>query len=305
MANILIVGANGLIGKEVSDYLITQGHTVQWLVRHKSPEVPYQQFIWDPLHRKVDLNALYSIDVFINFSGSPIAEGRWTSRRKAEILHSRLESIQVLSEAIAKAGVQPKQIIQASAIGYYGDRPDSEVTEQDLAGTNGFLCDVTKQWEAQARLFERQTSILTIVRTGLYLSSRGGVWPKLIMTLPFRFINYLGNGNQIFSWIHHSDYARAITHLIKNKISGPVNLTAPHPVSHKTILKAIRKIYPCLVFPGPPKLVLKIILGEMSSLLLDSCYALPKVLEDSGFAFHFSDIDSAVKSLFSNSDKKN
>lgn len=304
MANILIAGANGLIGKEVSAFLHKQGHSIRWLVRHKSAEVAYPQFIWDPQHHQIDLDAFKSVEVIVNFSGSPIGSGRWTARRKREILDSRLQSIRLLSEAMTRSGIRVHQIIQASAIGYYGDRSDTAITEADAAGSHGFLCEVAKKWEAEAALFQPQTQILTIVRTGLYLSSHGGVWPKLIMTLPFRFISYFGDGNQIFSWIHSSDYVRAIDHLIENKISGPVNFTAPHPVSHKDLVLSIRKNYKCQLIPGPPKWFLKILLGEMSSLLLDSCHALPKVLQDSGFQFNHPRIDTAVQSLLRNSENK-
>ncbi|MBK9109770.1 MAG: TIGR01777 family protein [Saprospiraceae bacterium] len=303
MANILIAGANGLIGKELSSYLHTQGHTIHWLVRKPSAQISYPQFIWDPSNQKIDLNAFKSVDVLINLTGSPISSGRWTAKRKSDILQSRLNSIQVLSDALNLAQVRPRQIIQATAIGFYGDRPNAQVTEKDPAGINGFLCEVTKQWEDKARIFENQTQILTTVRTGLYLSSNGGVWPKLIMTLPFKFISYFGNGNQIYSWIHDSDYIRALAHLIDHKISGPVNLTAPHPVSHKDLVKAIQKIYPCLLIPGPPAIILRILMGEMSSLVLDSCDAHPKVLLDSGFQFKHAYIDSAVQTLLKKSDK--
>ncbi|MBK8956745.1 MAG: TIGR01777 family protein [Saprospiraceae bacterium] len=297
MANILIAGANGLIGRSLSAYLSLQGHDIKWLVRRKSGNNNYLQFLWDPASGTLEKEAFDGIDVLINLAGSPIAAGRWTQKRKADILNSRIQSIQTLREGLDCISKRPTQIIQASAIGYYGHRPGERLTETGSPGSEGFLCQTTRQWESEANSLKAYTQTLTIVRTGLYLHPDGGVWPKLIMTLPFRILNYFGNGNQIYSWIHHEDYQRAIEHLIQYKIEGAVNLTAPNPVSNKELINAIKAHYPWKLVFSVPSILLQTALGEMSSLLLDSCNALPEKLVESSFQFQFHKIEHAVSAL--------
>lgn len=297
MQNILIAGGNGLIGKNVSAYLRQKGYGIRWLVRKKQPDVGYPQFLWNPATNAIDLSVFQDVDVIIHLSGSPISSGRWTATRKSEILQSRLQSVRTLCYGLQQSRHRPAQIIQGSAIGYFGDRPAESLNENNAPGTHGFLSQVTQQWESEAQQLEGFTEILTIVRTGLYLHPAGGIWPEITMTLPFHVLPYFGKGDQMYSWIHHEDYHAALEHCFVRGVAGAVHFTAPHPVSNKAIMKTINTLCPGNLVIPVPAFLLKIILGDMSSMLLDSCEAIPEKLLTSGFQFRYPFIEQALASL--------
>ncbi|MCC6752863.1 MAG: TIGR01777 family protein [Saprospiraceae bacterium] len=299
MQKVLVAGANGLIGTRLSEHLSDSGYDVHWLVRRPQANQAWPQHGWDPERGIVDAEALKKVDVLVNLAGSPIAVWPWTDKRKQEIADSRLRSVKVLADALAAGGLAVNHILQASGVGYYGHRGDLRLTETDAPGRQGFLTNVCKQWEEAARQFQPHCERLTILRTGLYLDPRGGVWKKLMPALPLRVLNYFGNGRHYYAWIHHADYHAAILHVLQRRIAGPVNLTAPTPVTHRDMMRAVRGQIPSLLIPGPPAALLRMILGEMSSVVLDSCRAEPQALLATGFRFRYPVIQEAVADLLS------
>lgn len=297
MKRILIAGGSGLIGKSLSDYLASKDYEISWLSRNPVPG-NYPVYYWNPDKLDIDGNALIDQDVIVNLAGSSIGEGRWTSNRKAQILNSRIAAIQTLRQKLNCLNLKFPQWIQASAIGYYGNCDAQILNEEATVGKEDFLSRTCAIWEQEATQIKAHVEQLSIVRTGLYLSPHGGMWPKLIQTKKFGFLNYFGSGNQMYSWIHESDYNRAIEFLIENKSSGLFNFCTPNALSNKEMVKVICKFstHPCFNFPVPA-IILKLILGEKARLLLNSSRVYPQHLLDSGFKFKLPEIKDAILEL--------
>ncbi len=299
MKNILIAGGSGLIGNNLSSFLKQQGHDISWLSR-TSTSNKFNSYSWNTDAGIIDPEAFKNKQVLIQLAGSTISGGIWTRQRKQNILDSRLKAIQTIYLHLKKHQLHIPQIIQASAIGYYGDRGQEELDEYSKPGTSGFLASVCKQWESEAECLKEFTDQFSIIRTGLYLSPDGGIWPKIIQTRAFRFLVVFGKAQQYYSWIHHSDFNKALDFILSNKLSGIFNLTAPNPLSHADFMNTLKKQSSTkLLLLNAPEFVLKWVLGEQSQLVLDSAYVIPKRLREHGFEFQFSELQYAVRNLLS------
>ncbi len=299
MKNICIAGANGLIGTSLSELFEKEGHQVRWLVRSLKPGIRYAQFLWDPGRGTVDIAALESTDVLINLAGSSVVGGLWTTARKEELLQSRVGSISALAKVMEDYQIRIPQIIQASAIGYYGNSGSEIVTESSPSTQIDFLPTLCRSWEQEAEVFRNFTETLTIVRTGLYFSTKGGMWPKMMMGLPFHLLPCFGDGKQMYSWIYEEDYANAFSFIVDKGLAGVVNMTSPGVCTQMDILKAVKSTYASrLLLFHIPEALLHCAPGGQAHILLDSCNAQPDVLLKNGFQFKFIDIQKAVKYLF-------
>ena len=297
MKNIIITGGSGLIGRGLSSYLEKEGNQVGWLSRGKFVD-KQQAYLWNPDKTELDMAALTDKDVLIQLAGSNIADGRWTTKRKRDIIESRVKAIQNLYKHLKKNQLRIPHIIQASAIGIYGDRGSEFLNEYSHPGNEGFLTEVCKIWETEATSLKEFTDCFTIIRTGLYMSPKGGIWPKMIQTKRFGFLVSFGDGSQFYSWIHHLDYNRAISQILKQQLSGVINLTAPNPISNKDLIFEINQQLKRKVFQfAVPEFLLKLILGELSQSVLSSAFVLPQVLIKSGFEFQFEKLDKAIIDL--------
>lgn len=297
MQNILITGANGLIGRRLSEDLQQSGYQVRWLIRKRNPWISYQQFLWNPDRLEMDMAAFDHLDAIIQLAGHPIASGLWTSSRKKRILHSRLNSIQTLIKCLSQKQQRIPHIVQASAIGVYGHQPGQALTENSPTLTTGFLSEVSHKWESEAQSLHSVCQKLTIVRTGLFLDHKGGIWPKLLLTRPLHFLSYPAPGHQMLSWIHYKDYQAAIRFVLEKGLVGPVNFTAPESNSVKNMIETVAGLEKLPVIPGPPAWLLRLFLGEMSSLILDSQQVIPQKLLQAGFLFNYPNAPSAVSDL--------
>lgn len=297
MKRILIAGGSGLIGTSLSDFLASKNYQVSWLSR-KTAHQTFPTFYWNPEKMELDSKALQNLDVLINLAGSSIGEGRWTSDRKMQILNSRTASIKTLKVHLSTLNNKIPLLIQASAIGYYGNCGDQALNEDSDCCVPDFLSQTCARWEQEATQLKEFVENMSIIRTGLYLNSKGGVWPKLIQTKALRFLNYFGSGEQFYSWIHVQDYNRAIEFIIQQNASGIFNFTSPHAVKNKNLVKTICKLskQTCICFPVPA-FMLKLILGEQANLLLNSNNVYPKKLLDAGFKFSFNSIEHAIEEL--------
>lgn len=297
MKNIIIAGGSGLIGKSISSFLAKEGDEVSWLSR-RSTIKNNKTYYWNPEKSELDIASLKNADVLIQLAGTSLADGRWTKKRKQDIINSRINSIRTIYKHLKLNQLRIPHIIQASAIGFYGDRGSEVLNENSISNHLGFLSDVCSIWESEAHTLKEFTDCLTIIRTGLYLNPEGGIWSKILQTIPLGFLVSFGNGKQFYSWIHHHDYNRAISFVIKNKIGGVINLTAPNPVANKEFIDAInnhlkRKVLQFKV----PEFALKIIFGELSEPLISSDYVMPQVLLNHGFTFKFEKLDDAIVDL--------
>ena len=287
---IAITGASGLIGSALVGHLKSEGHTVQRLVR-RTP-VSADEIQWDPKTGYVDLEALRGVDAVIHLAGAGVGDKRWTKRYKAEILNSRLLGTTAIAKAVAE--VKPQVFISASAIGWYGDSGNRAVVESDTVG-NDFLATVCREWESAADLAGDVRTVK--LRTGLVLDPTGGALGRMLPLFKLGLGGKLGSGKQWWSWITLHDLIRAIIYTLENKVSGPVNLTSPNPVTNQEFTAALaRAMKRPALFPAPA-IALKIALGGFSSEILGSKKVVPGVLQDAGFNWDYPHISTALEAL--------
>ncbi len=287
---IAVTGASGLIGTALVGYLKSQGHTVQRLVRR--PAVSAEEITWDPIAGTVDMDALAGVDAVIHLAGAGVSDKRWTKKYKSEILNSRLLGTTTIAKAVAI--VKPQVFISASAIGWYGESGNRAVVETDRVGDD-FLAAVCREWESAADLAGDVRTVK--LRTGLVLDPTGGALGKMLPIFRFGLGGKLSNGKQWWSWITLHDQIRAIAFLLEDKISGPVNLTSPNPVTNSEFTAGLaRAMHRPALFPVPA-FALKVVLGGFSSEVLGSKKVMPQALTEAGFTFDYPHISSALEKL--------
>ena len=287
---IAITGASGLIGTALVGHLKSEGHTVQRFVRR--PVVAPDEIQWDPKTGYVDIEAIRGVDAIIHLAGVGVGDKRWSKKYKSEILNSRLLGTTAIAHAVNE--VKPQVFISASAIGWYGESGNRAVVESDRVGDD-FLAAVCREWEAAADLV---TDVRTVkIRTGLVLDPTGGALGKMLPLFRFGLGGKLGNGKQWWSWITLHDVIRAITFLLESKVSGPVNLTSPNPVTNQEFTSALaRAMHRPALFPAPA-IALKVALGGFSSEVLGSKKVVPQALTDAGFTWDYPHITNALTAL--------
>ena len=287
---IAVTGASGLIGTALVGYLKSQGHTVQRLVRRAA--VSSEEITWDPIAGTVDMDALAGVDAVIHLAGAGVSDKRWTKKYKSEILNSRLLGTTTIAKAVAI--VKPQVFISASAIGWYGESGNRAVVESDRVGDD-FLAAVCHEWESAADLAGDVRTVK--LRTGLVLDPTGGALGKMLPLFRFGLGGKLSNGKQWWSWITLHDQIRAIAFLLENKVSGPVNLTSPNPVTNSEFTAGLaRALHRPALFPVPG-IALKIVLGGFSAEVLGSKKVMPQALTEAGFTFDYPHISSALEKL--------
>lgn len=309
MAVVLITGGTGLIGRRLSSLLIEKGHLVIILTR-----APAENNIsnndnpayaaWDPDKNIMDTAALQKADYIINLAGAGIADKRWTAKRKKIIAGSRVRSAQCIVQALRENGNKVKAVINASAIGWYGDdnllQRDEQSFKEDKPVAKDFLGETCSAWEESIEPVKELGKRLVKIRTGLVLSTKGGALKEFMNPLKFGIAAILGNGKQMQSWIHIDDACRIFIHALENEhISGAYNAVAPKPVDNKTLALALAKkvkgsFY--ITFPVP-SFVLKLILGEMSTEVLKSLTVSSEKIRTTGFQFIFPSIEAGLNDL--------
>ncbi len=288
---VAITGATGMIGSALSKSLQADGHEVIAISRHAGEGVAQ----WNLEKGTLEVDKLAGCKAIVNLAGSSIAQ-RWTREVKQEIVDSRVKGTQLIAEAAAKLDPRPTVLVSASAIGIYGANPGQPVDESTSAG-KGFLADVCVQWEAATAPAEAAGIRVVHPRIGVVLSPDGGALAKMLTPFRAGLGGPIGNGKQMVSWISLDDLVRALRFLIEHdSLSGPVNLTAPGPVSNADFAKALAKTLdkPCAL--PAPAFALKLAMGEMvdETVLADQT-VLPKRLEEAGFSFAHTDITEALK----------
>ncbi len=302
---IIITGGTGLIGSRISAELAEAGHQVYVLSRNPAKYTfpdGVEGVVWDSKTANGWGHLADGADIIINLAGASIAgEGfppsRWTPERKRIILDSRINAGRAVVEAIEAAEEKPKLLLQASAVGIYGDRDDEKLTEDSAVG-GGFLADVVKQWESSVSEAETLGVRVIYLRTGVVYSMEGGALPVTVM--PFKLFagGPMGNGKQYVPWIHIEDQIRAMLFLLSQpEASGVYNLSAPHPATNKAIAKTIGKVMGRPSIVPAPAFALRTLLGETADLVLDSQRVYPERLQQAGFAFEFAEVDAALMDL--------
>lgn len=290
---IAVTGASGLIGTPLVAHLRSLDHDVYRLVR-RAASAP-DEITWNPDSGFVDLEKLAGTEAVIHLAGAGVGDHRWTDAYKQEILNSRVKGTDTISRAIASLDPKPRVLVSASAIGFYGDTGDRAVTEIDPAGA-GFLADVVVAWEAAANPARDAGIRVVHPRTGLVVAGNGGAWGRMFPLFKAGIGGKLGSGKQFWSWISLRDEIAALTYLITNEsLSGAVNLTAPTPQTNAEITKVMGSVLGRPTLLAVPSIALKVALGEFSTEVLGSARVLPAVLEQSGFTFADSTVESAIR----------
>ena len=289
--NILISGATGLVGTALRPYLESKGHQVYILHRGRSSG----SFYWQPEKGVIHLDSNIHLDAVINLNGVNIGDKPWTRERKKALIDSRVISTKLLSQALADRFNCPDVLINASAIGYYGDTKDSAVTEASPSGDN-FLTEIVSQWEDATQAAQDAGIRTVLIRSGVVISPNGGALKKMLLPFKLGLGGKVGSGQQMMSWISLRDELRAIHFLLnQTSINGPVNLTAPNPVTNSLFTKALGAALKRPTILPMPAFAIKALFGEMGELLLlGSAHVIPRVLLDNGFQFLHPNIQSAL-----------
>lgn len=298
---IAIAGGTGFVGKALVDELIKNNHSVVVLTRRANNhdthgQIQYVQWLSE---NSDPLKYLQGTDIIINLAGESLNSGRWTNQRKNTILNSRLEAVEEIVNILLKLDPKPKTLINASAIGIYGTSENDVFVEEDNGHSSDFLSDTVKQWEKKASHASQLGLRTVLCRFGVILDKHQGALPKI--SFPYKaFIGgNLGHGHQWMSWIHIEDVVKGISFVIENEqIQGPVNFTAPQPVTMKDFGKILASILHRPHWLPVPSFALKLLLGEMSTLVLDGQKVLPKKLLENGYLFIYPDLNKALRNIF-------
>jgi len=293
---ILITGATGFIGQPLCEALAEKGHEL--LAVSRGPDKAREL-----LPEGADVRAAVadfadaSPEAVINLAGEPIAEGRWTDEKKRKIVESRVESTRAIVELCAAAESPPKVLVSASAMGYYGDQGDREVTE-DTPPNHEFVHDICDRWESEARKAESHGVRVAIARIGLVLDQGGGMLGRTLTPFKLGVGGRLGDGSQYMPWIHREDMVRILIFLLeREELSGPFNASAPKPVTNAEFTQTLASaLHRPAVLPAPA-IALKLAFGEMSRLLLTGAKMLPKRLEEAGFEFRYAELKEALAEI--------
>ncbi len=296
---ILITGGTGLIGTRLSEMLIDYGYEVAHLSRHPQPYSHYKTFKWDIDKHYIDDAVLTYADYIINLAGSSVAGGKWTNERKREILDSRVKSTNLLHDCLSQTKHHVKAFISASAIGIYGDTGDRLVIEESALGDD-FLADVCRQWEAAAWGIRDLAIRTCIFRIGIVLSDRGGALPQMARPIKLMAGAPLGSGKQYISWIHIDDVCRAFIRAIEEPAyQGVFNAVAPNPVTNKQFTQILASVmHKPLTGFKVPAFGLKLVLGEMSEVLLEGQRVSANKLIQHGFTFEYHSVQQALESFY-------
>lgn len=287
---VVIAGSSGFLGGHLIRALTHAGDEVTTLVRH-APRSGAEQ-AWNPATGVVPAAALDGADAVINLCGAGVGDRRWTTSRKALLRTSRIEPTSLLAAACARQGVPV--LINASAVGYYGDRGDDTVTESDGPG-DGFLAGLCTEWEAAAFSAAGAGTRVVALRTGLVVGPDGGMLPRLRLLTKAMLGGRLGSGRQWWPWISVADYTAAVTFVLRSAISGPVNLTAPHPVTNAEFTAQLATV---LHRPAPwviPPIAARVALGEFAGEILGGQRVLPEALLGAGYRFLHPDLAPALR----------
>lgn len=252
---------------------------------------------WNPADGPPPPEAFEGIDTIFHLAGESVAEGRWTAAQKARIRDSRVLGTRHLVQGIARATVKPQVLVSASAVGYYGDRGEEELSESSSPGKD-FLADVCIEWEREALAAESAGVRVVTARTGIVLGAGGGALAKMLTPFKLGAGGPLGNGRQWMPWVHVADLARLYMHAAETmSIRGPMNAVAPNPVRNSEFTKALGRQLHRPAFMPAPYIGLRILFGEFAKILFASQRVIPKVALDTGFVFQYPDIAAALREI--------
>lgn len=296
MSTVLLAGGSGLIGKRLSTLLEKKGDDVIFLSRKKKSDQRF--FQWDVENGTIDSVAIEKADYVINLAGAGIVDKRWTEKRKKVLIESRTQTAALLKDSFEKIK-KPKAYLSASAIGFYGNRGDEWLTENSNPQPEDFLSKVTIAWEEAAKEMTDLNIRTAIFRIGIVLSMNGGALPEMILPMKFGARVSFGDGNAYYPWVHIDDVCNMFIWALKNeKVSGTYNAVAPKPLMIKDLVKEIQEARGGFALPVPaPSFALKLVMGEMADMLLNSARVSAEKILESGYEFKFPEIQPALENI--------
>lgn len=295
--DVAVTGSSGLIGSALCRSLEADGHHVRRIVRRPVPGDP-RAVVWDPTTGVLDPAGLEGVDAVVHLAGEGIAEKRWTDEQRRRILESRTLGTALLTETLARLDAPPAVLVSGSAMGIYGDGGDAVLTEASPPG-DIFLSEVCVAWEAAAQPAIDAGIRTAFIRTGVVLSAEGGALAKILLQFKLFAGGPMGSGRQWWSWISIDDEVAAIRWLLDHEVEGPVNLTAPNPVTYREFAKVLGSVLHRPSFLPVPKFGPRLLLGSelADQLLFLSQRVEPTVLEAQGFPFAHRDIEAALRAV--------
>lgn len=288
---VAVAGSTGLIGDALVSALRERGDSAVRLVRR--PSLGQDEITWDPRTGHLDPGALEGVDAVVNLAGAGVGDHRWTPDYKRAILQSRVDTTRTIATTIASLGA-PIRFVCGSAVGFYGDRGEDELTEQSAPG-EGFLAEVVQAWEAAADP-ARDLAPVVHARTGIVLSRTGGALARVLPLARLGLAGPLGTGRQWWPWISLIDEVRALIHLIdRPDLVGAVNLVGPSPTRQRDVMTALGRLLGRPAVLPTPSLALRLVLGEFAGDILGSQRVVGSALTASGFTHSHADVDSALR----------
>ncbi len=291
---ITMTGATGFLGRNLVQRLSVDGHSICLLTRKPVTGLPgnVEIFMWDPPRVAPPAASLQDSDAVIHLAGTPINQ-RWTPATKKELVSSRIDSTRVLVQALSTLTRRPPLLLSASAIGFYGERGDELLNETSAVG-DGFLASLSEDWEKQADMARSLGIRVNCLRTSVVLGKGGGAMESMLPAFRFGVGGKLGTGQQWMSWIHIEDWIGMIVHLLMKSLpSGPVNLTVPNPVRNVEFATTLGRVLHRPALLTVPAFALRLLLGEMSSIILMS----QRVVPTTKYEFRFPTLETTLRSL--------
>jgi len=293
MKKILISGGTGLIGKRLSLLLKSKGYEVRLLSRNKNSVSDYQTFLWNIEESYIDEQAFKDVDYIIHLAGAGIADKKWTKKRKQTIINSRVLSTELLLQTVNRLKIPIKAFISSSAIGYYGSITSDTIFEESHQPASDFLGEVCKKWEDSVFKCKDKNIRTLAIRTGIVLSKNGGALSKM----KTQIISPLGNGRQYMPWIHIDDLCEMYIKAIEDEsMEGVFNGVSPEHQTNKSFSKILAKSLKRPFLPiGVPSFILKLVFGEMATILLNGSRISSNKIKNIGFQFKFKTLQEALK----------
>jgi uncharacterized protein (TIGR01777 family) len=298
--HVLITGGTGLIGKPLTQALLKKGYQVSHLSRNPGNNPNVKTYLWDVAKGQIDTACLDGVNTIVHLAGAGIADRPWTKKRRKLLIESRTESIKLVYDLLKQDPKhQVRQVISASGVGYYSNRGDEWLSE-DSSPLNDFLATCCIAWENAVDYGCQLGLNVTKFRTGVVLSTRGGALPPLALPVKFGMGTALGNGKQYISWIHMNDAVEMYMQAIDGRLAPDTyNMAAPNPVTNKAFTTAVaRQLRRPYWLPNVPAFLLKLLLGEMSLVVLGSTRTSVKKILDTGFKFEFENVSDALRDIY-------